>query len=559
MLSFFLCFPVSRLAAEVNMAETNGGLHSPTSPRRHQQQKRKLPPRQYQPIINARPRTPQGLNGHPVPDTSHLAPPPQRLSQLDVQSEPSATDYKRDLRKLTAYLIPYPKPHLPGVAPEDIPQRFLVYTPPSPPFHTKPPEGRREGVTQWTKRHWYKELREAKMRDPPNGKATKWKRLKWKGTKATDWGIRKVKSSNLEFLNRVAGLQDEADRLAEDVYHRSVSPEEIRLIYPPAMNEFDDLDEEALKREFLASMQRTKRKAYKHSVYATLLMPPALVFDTVIVPVWPFGGAAEVDAVWLYASVRGAKTSRDVMRRLGSEEKKRKRGSRFLSSKNKKGKVGEKGDETAADGNGVPHQQDQTATSPPSTIEHEPGLYQQQDRPKTSSKKRKTPLNLTFIPSPRIGLLEQYLASACHKHNPDLFPIYNSPPSESQVLEAIGWLHSDQNPAYAFYRNPSRQNQNTQFNIIDDSGDGVESNTNTDNRPTSTGSRRTTSRGRERERERDAGGAGGLAHKAMSWDDEQWEILQVKDDLKDVFGKGAKEWGKWCLLWKKKPGKAEKR
>ena len=77
--------------------------------------------------MDTRPRTPQGLNGQPVPDTSHLAPPPQRLSQLEVQSGPSSTDYTRDLRKLTGYLIPYPKPHLPDVPPEDIPQRFLVW------------------------------------------------------------------------------------------------------------------------------------------------------------------------------------------------------------------------------------------------------------------------------------------------------------------------------------------------------------------------------------------------------------------------------------------------
>lgn len=86
-----------------------------------------LPPRQHQPTMDARPRTSEGLNGQPVPDTSHLAPPPQRLSQLEVQSGPSLIDYARDLRKLTGYLIPYPKPHLPDVPPEDIPQRFLVW------------------------------------------------------------------------------------------------------------------------------------------------------------------------------------------------------------------------------------------------------------------------------------------------------------------------------------------------------------------------------------------------------------------------------------------------
>ncbi|KAF2212484.1 hypothetical protein CERZMDRAFT_97750 [Cercospora zeae-maydis SCOH1-5] len=588
------------------MTETrNGNAKSPRGPSTppQQQTKPRLPPRQYQPIINARPRTPQGLNGHPVPDTSHLAPPPQRLSQLDVQSEPSATDYTRDVRRLTGYLIPFPKPHLPGIASEDIPQRFLVYTPPPRPFHTKPAEGKREGITQWTRRHWYKELREAKMRDPPNGKATTWKRLKWRGTMATDWGMRKVKSSNLEFLNRVAGLQDEADNLASDVYDRSVAPEEIRLIYPPSVKEIGGLDEETLKREFLASMQRTKRKAYKHSVYATLLMPPALVFDTVIVPIWPFGGAAEVDGVWLYASLRGAKTSRDVTKRLGGVEKNRtSKRKKWFSKKSKE----KKGDETAVNGNHSSHQpQQQDQIGLPSTTEHESSpapqsqqQQQQQNPPKMQSKKTHPhPLNLTFIPSSRIALLEQYLAAACHKSNPDLFPVYHSPPGETQVLEAIGWSHSDQDPAYTLDNNNSNNNttnnnrhshrqhrqqqrqqqkQNVASNVSmnDNSessggsggdsdarnggGAGEEHSTGRRLGSTSGGNGRPASRGMEKER-RDAGGAGGLAQKAMNRDDEQWEILQVKDDLKDVFGKGAKEWGKWCLLWKKKPAKVEKR
>lgn len=79
--------------------------------------------------------------------------------------------------------------------------------------------------------------------------------------------------------------------------------------------------------------------------------------------------------------------------------------------------------------------------------------------------------------------------------------MYVSPPGETQCLEAIGW-------------SPSNQDQ--------DMGTG-------------------------------------LAAKAMSWDDEQFEITQVKDDLKDVFGKGAKEWAKWIKLYRKKPEKAAKR
>ena len=169
----------------------------------------------------------------------------------------------------------------------------MIRTPPAPPFYHKPTDGKREGITHWTKRHWYKELREAKMRDPPKGKTTKWKRLKWRGTKATAWGISKVKSSNLEFLNRIAGMQDQADSVAEDVYSKTISPEEIILVYPPGIQG----DHHAMQQEFIASMLRTKKKAYKDSILATLLFPPALVVDTIAVPVWPFCGLAEIDAV----------------------------------------------------------------------------------------------------------------------------------------------------------------------------------------------------------------------------------------------------------------------
>ncbi|KAI5370749.1 hypothetical protein Slin15195_G016220 [Septoria linicola] len=437
------------------------------------QEQPELPPRQYQTDNNARPRTPQGLNGQPVPDTSHLALPPQRLSQLEAQSQPSAIDYTRDLRRLTGYLIPYPKPHLPDVPPENVPQRFLIYTPPAPPFYYKPVDGKREGITQWTKRHWYKELREAKMRDPPKGgKATRWKRFKWRGTKATNWGINKVKSSNLEFLNRVAGLQDQSNNLAEDIYSKTISPEEILLVYPPGLNLSPEPSSSRspspdqspthslLRQAFLHSLQCTKRAAYKDTLISTLLFPPALIIDTLAVPIWPLGGLAEIDAVWIYTSIRGAKTSRSITKRLTS------------------------GDLT--------------------------------------DKKAAKKLELSFVESQRMEVLEQYLAAKCHEVDPVVFPVYVNCPGETQVLEAIGWSHSDQ------HRQQDAVSLTGQAEGTMAGGGG-------------------------------AGGAGGLAAKAMTWDDEQWEITQVKDDLKDTFGKGAKEWVKWTKLWRKKPKEAAKR
>jgi hypothetical protein len=100
---------------------------------------------------------------------------------------------------------------------------------------------------------------------------------------------------------------------------------------------------------------------------------------------------------------------------------------------------------------------------------------------------------LNFTPSPRLEILERYLAAKCHEKDKKLFPEYTAPPNESEVLEAIGWF------------------------------------------PSSKG-------GEER-----------------NWEDEQWEIMEVKDDLKSTMTKGAKEWDKWCKLFAEKPEKAVKK
>lgn len=47
--------------------------------------------------------------------------------------------------------------------------------------------------------------------------------------------------------------------------------------------------------------------------------------------------------------------------------------------------------------------------------------------------------------------------------------------------------------------------------------------------------------------------------KERNWEDEQWEISEVKDDLKQVFRKGAREWEKWLKAFQKDPEKAMKR
>lgn len=44
-----------------------------------------------------------------------------------------------------------------------------------------------------------------------------------------------------------------------------------------------------------------------------------------------------------------------------------------------------------------------------------------------------------------------------------------------------------------------------------------------------------------------------------NWEDEAWEVNDVKDDLKVVMHKGAKEWRKWCNRYEKDPEKSLKK
>lgn len=381
-------------------------------PARPQQAPLPYNPQDYQNV-------PMGVNQDPARPS---------LEQNDISSP---IHFARDPHKLIGYLVPFPKPQIPGMDPQQIPQRFLIYTPPPPPFMTAPKEGEKEAKMHKIQRKWLEEVRQAKTSDV---KTMSWKGLKGKATRGISWGMSQTKSSSLEFLNRIGETEDAAkDKHHDDGYAEgdttkgTVKLEEMLLVYPASMPG----DNDTIRKEFVETMLRSKSKAEKDAVIATGLLPVSFAIDVLMTLVWPFGGLLEIDSVWLYSSVRGAKVSRSVTKRLSS---------------------------TSASGD--------------------------QDKDK---------LHLNFTPSPRLEVLERYLAAQCHEKDRKLFPQYASAPSESEVLEAIGWF------------------------------------------PSSKG-------GEER-----------------NWEDEQWEIMEVKDDLKSTMGKGAKEWGKWCKLFQEKPEKAVKK
>lgn len=400
------------------------------------QQCPELPPRPQERPVQTTSQIP--MTYHPE-DESPGQPSPlgeyQPPLRLDSQRESGESDitspihYTRDSRKLVGYLVPFPEPRLANTHPDAIPQRYLIYTPPRPPFVDAPKEGEKEGKVHKAQRKWQEEIREAKTTDV---KTMSWKGVKGKAVRGINIGMGMTKTSNIEFLNRIGGNTQEGHTEGpagdeETKVQRSkeeVKLEEMLLVYPSSMPGYP----EEIREEFINTMMRSKSKAERDCVIATGLLPVSAAIDILITFIWPFGGLLEIDAVWAYSSIRGAKNSRSLTKRLSS------------TNQNEDDK-----------------------------------------------------LRLNFKPSVRLNILEKYLAAHCHDRDPDLFPYVGSAPSEGEVLEAIGWAPISK-----------------------------------------------TSQGR-------------------SWEDEQWEVSEAKDDLKAVMTKGAKEWTKWSKFFKEDPLKAVKK
>jgi hypothetical protein len=368
-------------------------------------------------------------------------PPPQRRISNFGDDVSSPVHYMRDPHKLIVYLVPFPKPDIHKYHSEkddtfDIPDRFLIYTPPPPPL-VPPKEGEKEARMHKLQRKWQEEVREAKLSD---AKVTSWKGVKSRATKGISTAMGWTTTSSLDFLNRVPGNKPSTSRSttpdphSEDSHQegeqtdKTVGLEELILIYPSS----HPGSETEIRKEFIDNMLRSKTKAQKDAIIATGLIPVSFAIDVLATFIWPFGGLVEIDSVWAYSSIRGAKTARSVTKRLHSS--------------------------SPSDG----EQNDAT-------------------------------LKLSFLPSQRLDVLRRYLSAECHKRDPNLFKMDGSSPTESEVLEAIGWS------------------------------------------PSHTGG------------------------ETRNWEDEQWEVTEVKDDLKQTMHKGGKEWDKWCKLFAKDPEKALKK
>lgn len=369
-----------------------------------------------------------------IPYDVPAIPPQRQLQTYPADDDPKdPSHYIRDPHKLIGYLIPFPRPRLnPTVDPAIIPTRFMIYTPPPPPLHN-PAEGEKEAKLHKVQRKWEQEVRSAKT---STAKTASWKGVKSKATKGINWAMNQTTNSNLDFLSRVSPTNSDRESGSSDTEgsttKKTVPVEEMILVYPTTLH----LNNEQMRSEFVNTMLRTKSKAQRDTVIATGLMPVAYGIDILATLVWPFGGLGEIDTLWAWSSFRGAKTARSVTKRLSSASK-----------------------------------------------SQDPHTNQEDDNQ----------LQLNFIQSERMTILAQYLEAACHKVDDAIFPGYHTSPTETQVLEAIGW-------------SPHKT-------------------------------------------------AGGEINE-QNWEDEQWETSEVKEDIKLTFRKAAKEWKRWCVRLEKDPEKA---
>ena len=335
----------------------------------------------------------------PPRPTSFQAPPQRQGMNFGDDDPSNPIHYARDPHKLVAYLVPFPKPVIKGLDSSTIPDRFLVYTPPPPPL-SMPKEGEKEDKLHKVQRKWQAEVRAAKQSD---AKVNSWKGVKGRATKGINWAMSKTTTSNLDFVNRIPipgsssksksrsaspspGHDSHADDGVheDDHTHKTVELEEMVLVYPTSHHATPD----QVKEEFINTMMRTRSKAQRDSIIATGLLPVSAGIDIAATLIWPFGGLLEIDSVWAYSSIRGAKTARSVTKRLNSSNT------------------------NAA------------------------GMQQaEQDENK---------LKLTFTQSPRLELLSRYLIGRCVHVDDQMFRQAGGAiaPAENEVLSAIGWAPS---------------------------------------------------------------------------------------------------------------------
>lgn len=426
---------------------------------------------------------------------------------MTILSPLSSVQHIREQGKFHAYLVPFPKPTLKGVKPEDVPERFLIYSPPLPPL-SKPADGEKE--THWHKarRQWQEDVRKAIMQETPG---TTWKGMKAKSSLMLRQGVTKTMSSTAEFLDRASGTfsyDEDSEGVAQSpnpstksitelpetsspieqnpsaatsscaVHNQSASElsdkaakkylEELTLVYPPAL----ELSPEDIRTEFVSALTRSREKSMKDTAVSSSLLPVAAALDASLIVT--LGGLTGSAAAWAYTSVRNIKTSNEISKGISLSE--------------------EQANPEHAHGCTCGHHKTEFG---PFHI---------------TRKEKKNSINLRLQQSPSLDLLRHYLYLACADKEFSMFPHApftetrsNGAVDEEAVLRTIGW-------------------------------------------------KPTPRRGKDLEIE-----IKGKTQALTAEQDMALQVREAREDVKRIFKKAAVEWITWCKNFQKDPKEAVKK
>lgn len=435
-------------------------------------------------------------------------PPRRRLTTGDIPL--TTVPYVRQPTRLVAYLLPLPAPTSQGQT-LTVPQRYMLYTPPAPHL-LKPVAADDSGVkVKEGKRHRLKRVAQQEMRKAKTyeGRTVSWRGLHSKALRGVDWAVAAIKNADVTFFARVPRKKPAIDELV--LIHSPVG-------VAPGEEQRPEGGEE-VQAEFKAQLARVQRKARKDSAISVGLFVPALVIDTLLAIVWPFGGLAEIDGVWAYASLSAWLTARSVSKRLDDRwmttagESERLRLGREMHG-------GEGQSPERSDDEGIMRPVGERPARPESRAVHfQEELDDETDDEKMNADKvnGKKVLRVRFVPDEAMDTMNKYFQEILHKRNPRAFPSVGVPPTKTDVLASIGWWPDRRGRFPGSQQDGDWDDENVSLTSYFDLMCQLM-----------------------------------LAANSSC----QWQTRQVKEDLDKVMGKAAKDWDKWCKAYAKYPERA---
>lgn len=337
------------------------------------------------------------------------------------QQPTTALRYERNKESVMAYMIPLPRPFRDGVPQDQVPQRYMLYMPPSPDLLKIPKDKGKERKRDKAVRLWQQEVKKAKTY---NGSLVSFRGMESASIRGAVWALNFVKPSDVTFLSRIPRKsikslnlihpeQPEVVLTESEGYGSDNGDELTRTVSCRTTKESAEEMYDGVKDELSRSKKRTRRDFF----IGTALLPVTTAIDLVI-PV--FGGLSEVNIVWMVLNATGWVTANKITGRL------------VLADSTNKPQYNNEDDIYSAGGDN--HQRDERGEE--ETVSADGTT---EGRPKKKKKSDKQKIEMAFSPCPAMGAMAQYVQAACHKHNPEAFPKPEYSPGEAGVLTSIGW------------------------------------------------------------------------------------------------------------------------